>query len=56
MDTVGPMARDVAGAAAGMALLEPGFRVDAAAAAKVGRIRPLASMSIRSSTRPWTRR
>jgi amidase len=27
LDTVGPMARDVAGAAAGMALLEPGFTV-----------------------------
>jgi amidase len=40
MDTIGPMARDVAGAAAGMALLEPGFRVDAAAAARIGRIRP----------------
>src|SRR5215813_11260769 len=30
MDTVGPMARDVAGLAAGMALLEPGFTVSAA--------------------------
>jgi amidase len=40
LDTVGPMARDVAGVAAGMALLEPGFTVDAAPAARVGRIRP----------------
>jgi amidase len=40
MDTIGPMARDVAGVAAGLALLEPGFSVDAAAAARVGRIRP----------------
>ena len=40
MDTIGPMARDVAGAAAGMALLEPGFRVGVRAAARVGRIRP----------------
>ena len=39
MDTVGPMARDVAGVAAGLALLEPGFSVDAAAAARMGRIR-----------------
>jgi amidase len=34
------MARDVAGVAAGLALLEPGFSVDVAAAARVGRIRP----------------
>src|SRR5215469_6546661 len=40
LDTVGPMAREVAGVAAGMALLEPGFTVDAAPAARVGRIRP----------------
>jgi amidase len=40
MDAIGPMARDVAGVAAGLALLEPGFSVDAAAAARVGRIRP----------------
>ncbi|HUA42641.1 MAG TPA: amidase [Streptosporangiaceae bacterium] len=40
LDTVGPMARDVAGVAAGMTLLEPGFTVDAAAAVRVGRIRP----------------
>ena len=39
MDTIGPMARDVAGVAAGLALLEPGFSVDVAAAARVGRIR-----------------
>jgi amidase len=40
LDTVGPMARDVAGVAAGMALLEPGFAVEAAPATRVGRIRP----------------
>jgi len=40
MDTIGPMARDVAGVAAGLALLEPGFSVDVTAAAQVGRIRP----------------
>jgi len=39
MDTVGPMARDVAGVAAGLALLEPGFSFDVAAATRVGRIR-----------------
>jgi amidase len=39
LDTVGPMARDVAGVAAGMTLLEPGFTLDAPAA-RVGRIRP----------------
>ncbi len=40
LDTVGPMARDVAGLAAGMALLEPGFTVDAAPAVLAARIRP----------------
>src|ERR1700733_4556280 len=40
LDTSGPMARDVAGVAAGLALLEPGFAVDAAAATRIGRIRP----------------
>jgi amidase len=40
LDTVGPMARDVAGVAAGMALLEPGFAVDATPATRIGRIRP----------------
>jgi amidase len=39
MDTIGPMARGVAGVAASMALLEPGFSVDAAPAARIGRIR-----------------
>jgi amidase len=36
LDTVGPMARDVAGVAAGMALLEPGFTVAAATPRTVG--------------------
>ncbi len=40
LDTIGPMARRVAGLAAGMTLLEPGFTVDAPAATRVGRIRP----------------
>ena len=38
LDTVGPMARDVAGLAAGMALLEPGFTVAADAPRTVGRL------------------
>jgi amidase len=36
LDTVGPMARDVAGVAAGMALLEPGFTVASASPRSVG--------------------
>jgi amidase len=41
LDTVGPMARDVAGLAAGMALLEPGFTVTPADSAprRIGRLR-----------------
>ena len=39
LDTVGPMARDVAGIVLGMQLLEPGFRADDPAAATVGRVR-----------------
>lgn len=38
LDTVGPMARDVAGLVAGMALLEPGFTVSAQAPRVVGRL------------------
>lgn len=40
LDTVGPMAKDVAGVIAGMQLLEPGFGVEAAPAGRLGRIRP----------------
>jgi amidase len=40
LDTVGPMATDVAGVVAGMALLEPAFRVAASPAGRIGRIRP----------------
>ena len=36
LDTVGPMARDVAGVAAGMALLEPGFTVASTSPRSVG--------------------
>ena len=40
MDTIGPMARDVAGVAAGLTLLEPGFSGGVPAAVRIGRIRP----------------
>jgi amidase len=39
-DTVGPMARDVAGLALGMQLLEPGFAVAPASGVTIGRLRP----------------
>ena len=39
LDVVGPMARDVAGVALGMALLEPGFRLSTEPPNVVGRIR-----------------
>jgi len=42
LDTVGPMARDVAGVVAGMTLLEPGFQVGSPAG-RIGRIRPTGS-------------
>ena len=40
LDTVGPIALDVAGLAAAMALLEPGFAAGARPAARLGRLRP----------------
>jgi amidase len=40
LDTVGPMARDVAGVALGMALLEPGFDAAVPTPRVVGRVRP----------------
>jgi amidase len=40
LDTVGPMAADVARLVIGMTLLEPGFTVAAAPAATLGRLRP----------------
>lgn len=39
LDTIGPMARDVAGVVAGMALLEPGFASATAASPRIGRVR-----------------
>lgn len=39
LDTVGPMARDIAGLVLGMQLLEPGFSADVAPATRVGRVR-----------------
>ncbi len=41
-DTVGPIAADVGGLEAAMALLEPGFRAASKPAARLGRIRPRA--------------
>lgn len=38
LDTVGPLARDVAGVAKGMALLEPGFAVRAGSPGDIGRV------------------
>ena len=38
LDTVGPMARDIAGLAAGMALLEPGFTVADEVPLTIGRL------------------
>ncbi|HLH46672.1 MAG TPA: amidase [Acidimicrobiales bacterium] len=46
LDTVGPMARDVAGVVAGMALLEPGFEPAAAIPTTVGRVRLPAEPSV----------
>jgi amidase len=40
LDTVGPIAADVAGLTAGMALLEPGFAVTQSPATRIGRLRP----------------
>lgn len=39
LDTVGPLARDVAGVVTGMRLLEPGWTVSRAPAGRVGRVR-----------------
>lgn len=41
LDTVGPMARDVAGVTLGMQMLEPGFAVDPIAPTRIGRVRNL---------------
>ena len=38
-DTIGPMARDIAGLVAGMQLLEPGFESGTSAAKSIGRVR-----------------
>jgi amidase len=40
LDTIGPIAADVAGLITGMALLEPGFAVGVSPAARIGRLRP----------------
>lgn len=46
LDTVGPLARDMDGLEAGMALLEPGFRAAASAPLSVGRLRLRAAEAI----------
>jgi amidase len=46
LDTVGPMARDVAGLVTGMALLEPGFTVSAGPPGTVGRVAMAADPAI----------
>jgi amidase len=46
LDTLGPMARDVAGLVEGMALLEPGFHVDVEPATRLGRVRLPASEGV----------
>jgi amidase len=45
-DTIGPMARDVAGLESAMALLEPGFTTASPAPLRVGRLRPPADPRI----------
>jgi amidase len=40
LDTVGPIAADVAGLVSAMTLLEPGFTVDVGPAIRIGRLRP----------------
>jgi amidase len=45
-DTVGPMARDVAGLVVGMELLEPGFAVAETTGVTIGRLRPPADPMI----------
>src|SRR5438045_47558 len=39
LDTIGPMARDIAGLVLGMQLLEPGFSADVEPATRIGRFR-----------------
>ena len=39
LDTIGPMARDIAGVVLGMQLLEPGFAVDPITPTRIGRVR-----------------
>lgn len=43
LDTIGPIAADVAGLTVGMTLLEPGFAVALSPAVRVGRLRPPSS-------------
>ena len=49
LDTIGPMARNIAGVELGMQLLEPGFVRSSTAAVKVGRIATLAELAINAA-------
>ena len=49
LDTVGPMARDVAGVIEGMRLLEPGFQPDAESPSRVGRLRLESTSAVESA-------
>lgn len=49
LDTIGPMARDIAGVELGMQLLEPGFIRSSTAAGKVGRIATFADPEINAA-------
>jgi amidase len=53
LDTVGPMAADVAGVARAMALLEPGFRPDPVPLGPVARLRPLDTDRRPLLAAPW---
>ena len=48
-DTIGPMARDVAGLVVGMWLLEPGFEIAASAARSIGRVRTVGDPAIEAA-------
>ncbi|MBV9292854.1 MAG: amidase [Frankiales bacterium] len=49
LDTIGPMARDIAGVVLGMQLLEPGFQPAASAATRIGRLRTDGDPAIESA-------
>ena len=49
LDTIGPLARDIAGVVLGMQLLEPGFTPASAPATRVGRLRTSADPAIEAA-------